>query len=457
MNRSCHTSTVCVGVAGSKDRSGRTSTHPIRLLLLAVGTIVVIVTGLAQFNQLFRSQLNAPIDFAAFWAAGHLAVEGENAYRGDQLAEVQASVGLTDLAVTAWNPPWTLALLMPIGAVPFRAAYGLWVLAHLGLMAASALMLWKAFDAPKRHGWLPLVIAFTFVPTVFLIGGGQLTAVVLFGLAGFALACRMERPILAGAALALVAVKPHLLVPFGVWLLISGCRTPFGRRVLLGALAAGVLMCVPPTLAAPRVWLDYFAALTGPPTAGIRPRSAWQPPLVGWWLRQPSPGAPFWVQWTPTALAALVTAAWCVRTRSRFTAPEALARLPWLVGVSLLVAPYGAWAYDLVLLLFAVLAVSARLADAPDRRAGIAVAWLMSVNAVSLVMMLLGASSEWYVWFAPCVLLGAWAVRVEEPDPASPTPENKTDGVPRELSPACFLGTGDGLGSSSAPHAESHA
>jgi hypothetical protein len=120
------------------------------------------------------------------------------------------------------------------------------------------------------------------------------------------------------------------------------------------------------------------------------------------------PGTPFGVQWLPTAFAALAVAIWCVKHRTRLTPSDAITHLPWLVGLSLLVAPYGAWAYDLVLMLGPVLVVAARLARAPDRRAIAAGgAWLASVNAVSLVMMLNGVSSEWYVWFAPCTLLGA--------------------------------------------------
>ena len=383
-----------------------------RRALLAVGAVVALAAGASQLDRLFRGGLNAPLDFAAFWAAGRLTVDGENPYSGDRLRDAQASVGLTDLAVIAWNPPWTLTLLMPFGAVPFRAAYGLWVVVHLALVAASAALLWRAFDGPKRFAWVPLLIALTFVPTAFLIGGGQLTAVVLFGLAGFAAACRAERPLLAGAALALCATKPHLFVPLGVWLLFSACRSPFGTRVLLGAFAAGALLCVPPTLAVPSVWDDYFAAVTDPPDARIRPLAEWKPPLVGWWLRQAVPGTPFAVQWLPAVLAAVAVVVWCLKRRARLTPAESLTRLPWLVGVSLLVAPYGAWSYDLVLLLVPVLAVAAQVARAPERCAVAAgIACLAGVNAVSLAMMLNGVSSEWYVWFAPCALLCAWTVR----------------------------------------------
>jgi hypothetical protein len=417
---------------------------PFRRVLLAVGVVVALSVGVSQFDRLFRGGLSAPVDFAAFWAAGQLTVEGENPYSGDRLRDAQAAVGLTDLAVIAWNPPWTLSLLMPFGALPFRAAYGLWVLVHLALIAASALLLWRAFDGPKRFAWVPLVLALTFVPTAFLIGNAQLTAVVLFGVASFATACRAERPLLAGAAIALCATKPHLFVPLGVWLLFSAGRSAFGRRVLLGAIVVGILMCIPPTLAVPRVWNDYLAAVTGPPDARIRPLAEWKPPLLGWWMRQAVARTPFWVQWLPMMLAAVAVGAWCVRSRARLTPAEALTHLPWLIGVSLLVAPYGAWSYDLVLLLVPVLAVTAHQANAPDRRTiATGVVWLGSVNAVSLVMMFNGVSSEWYVWFTPCVLTGVWWMRRPTPFPE----KEETESQRQALAPL-LLGEGLGRGSS---------
>jgi hypothetical protein len=179
-------------------------------------------------------------------------------------------------------------------------------------------------------------------------------------------------------------------------------------------------MCVPPALAVPHVWADYIAAVTGPPDPRIRPLAEWKPPLVGWWVRQAVPGTPFWVQWGITAVAALAAVAWCVRTRPRLTPSEALTHLPWLIGVSLLVAPYGSWAYDLVLLLPAVLAVAARMSSAPNRRAiVVGVAFLLSVNMVSLALMLNSVSSEWYVWFAPCVLLACFAFHSNARSPVS--------------------------------------
>jgi uncharacterized membrane protein len=204
-------------------------------------------------------------------------------------------------------------------------------------------------------------------------------------------------------------VKPHLLALFALWLLWEAYRNAAGRKVVLAGVVVGVCACVPPTLANPHVWNDYIRAVTAPSSAEHHHLSDWAPPLAGWWLRQAVPGQPFWVQWVPLFLA-VAGSVCCWRTIQSHRKSQADA-LPWLVGCSLLVAPYGVWQHDLVLLLVPVLAVAARLAERFDTAAvRVGLTWLASVNAVSLAMMLEQAGSRWYVWFTPCVLLGCAVV-----------------------------------------------
>jgi hypothetical protein len=235
-------------------------------------------------------------------------------------------------------------------------------------------------------------------------------------LAGFAYCIRRDRPLAAGAFAALTAVKPHLLVLFAVALLIEATRNTRGRKVVLAGLGVGLLACLIVTLANPGVWEDYVRAVTSPSSADHHHLSDWAPPLAGWWLRQVVPGQPFWVQWVPLAVAVWVsvwyfgmTCSSCQPTR---TNPALMVdSFPWVVGFSLLVAPYGVWQHDLILILVPVLAVAARVTERPDAAvvaAGIGL--FVCVNAVSLVMMLEKAGSRWYVWFAPCVLLGCAVV-----------------------------------------------
>lgn len=384
------------------------SPSPLRSSLLAAGAVVAVCAGVAQLDRLFRGGLNAPLDFAEYWTAGALNAGGRDPYSGANVRAVQRGLGLDDTAIMMWNPPWVLTLVMPLGLLPFRIAYGVWVLLHLALVVVSAELLWRTFGGPARARPVAYAVALTFAPTVFLIGAGQITAVALFGLAGYLYYSRAGRPLTAGACAALTAVKPHLLVLFALGLLLAARRVQ-GRKVLLGGVLVGALACVPPTLANPDVWAQYRAAVAGPSTPDHNHVSVWAPPIAGWWLRQAVPGHPFAVQWAPLVAAVGAFTVW--RWRTRGAGAERAEYLPWVVGLSLLAAPYGAWAFDLVLLLVPVLAVAARLAATPNRRAVVVgTGWLVCANAAALAMMLNHVPAQWYVWFAPFVMLGAVAV-----------------------------------------------
>jgi len=379
--------------------------HATRRTLLALGVLATLAAGGFVADNLFRGGLQAPFDFTEYWAAGRLNARGENPYDGSNVRAVQRGIGLDDTAIMMWNPPWTLALVMPVGLLDFRTAYGVWVLANVALLLASAELLWRGFGGDPARRWLAYLLALTFVPTIFLIGSGQITGVVLVGLAGFLVLAGANRPLLAGAVGALTAVKPHLLALFALWLLLDAIRSRAGRRVVLGGLLVGLAACVSPTVANPDVWAQYLTATTGPSSADHHNLARWTPPLLGWWLRTAVPGQPFWVQWVPLALAAVGFAAWYRGADHNRPAAD---RLPWVVGLSLLFAPYGVWQHDLVLLLVPILATAT---EVKGRRAVVvALGWLAAVNALALAMMVKRISSEWYVWVTPVVLLGCAVV-----------------------------------------------
>jgi hypothetical protein len=377
---------------------------------LAVGVAAAAAAGLGGLvlTRLTADQVQVPLDFAEYYTAGHLNLYGRNPYDGGNVRPFQHDLGLRDTAIMMWNPPWTLTLVMPLGALPFRAAYALWVLLNLGLLVVAAELLWRGFGGPSGARGVAYVLTLSFVPTIFLIGSGQITAVVLVGLAGFLAAARAGRWGVAGAAGALTAVKPHLLGLFALMLVLDAIRARSGRRVVLAGLIVGLLACVPPTLANPDVWNQYHAATTGGDSADHHGLTHWAPPLAGWWLRT-GLGLPFAAQFLPFAVAAVAFVVWYGR-QPPTEASNVADRLPVVVGLSLLAAPYGVWQFDLVLLLVPVLATAARLARRPNPIAiAVGVVVLLLANAAALAMMMNGAESKWYVWFAPVVLGGCWA------------------------------------------------
>lgn len=390
-----------------------------RRALLACAVLAILAAGGVALTNLFLRDREPPVDFAEVYVAAEQNLGGNSPYDAKALREAQRRIGHNaEHAVMMWMPPWVLTIVMPFAALPFRAAYGLWALVHIGLVLLAAELLWRGFaptGAERRaehlkRRWVAHLLALTFAPTTYLIGIGQITAVVLAGLAGFLVLIRANRPLAAGAAVALTATKPHLLTVFAVWMLLEALRARAGRRVVLGGALVGAAACVPPTLANPHVWEQYARAVTAPQSADHLSVKNWATPLVAGWVRAALPGQPFWVQFVPTVLAVLAFGVWFATARPAGE-PDWPRALPWAVGLSLFVAPYGAWAFDLVLLVVPILAVGARVCAAPNPVAvWVGVGWLAAVNAVVIVMMLRVASSEWYVWVTPAVLLGALVV-----------------------------------------------
>ena len=67
---------------------------------------------------------------------------------------------------------------------------------------------------------LAVIIAFTFVPTLFVLNMGQIAPLILLGVVGFLHFEKHKYWGLAGCALPLIAIKPHLLYLFWIALLL---------------------------------------------------------------------------------------------------------------------------------------------------------------------------------------------------------------------------------------------
>lgn len=75
-----------------------------RGLLGAGGGAVLIVAGVV-LDGLFRTDLQAPLDFAECWVAGWLNLQGHNPYDGTLVRDTQRALGLDAMAIMMWNPP----------------------------------------------------------------------------------------------------------------------------------------------------------------------------------------------------------------------------------------------------------------------------------------------------------------------------------------------------------------
>ncbi|HEX4607792.1 MAG TPA: glycosyltransferase family 87 protein, partial [Urbifossiella sp.] len=368
-----------------------------RRLFTAAG--VVLAAGLlaGQVRALLADPtVWPPDDFVEYWAAARLTLTGGNPYDPAQLLPLQLSAGRdTDEAVMMWNPPWALAAVLPLGLLPAREAQLLWLAANLLAAGFCGDRLWLRFGGDPARRWVGWAAALGFIPTLFALQSGQIGPLLLLGAVLFLEAERRGWPALAGAATVLLAIKPHLA--YLVWAAIL-CDAVARRRaaVLVGGAVTGVLATAVPLLFDPQVVHQYADAM------GNRPPDQWVSPTPGTVLRLAFGEERFGLQFVPV-VAGCAWFAWYWRKAGRTW--DWADQLPLLLLVSFVTAPYGAWPFDLVLLLPAGVRLLAGGAPRP------VLAGLLAVNLACLVMNVLRTGSFPFLWVAPA-LLGLYVVGV---------------------------------------------
>lgn len=372
------------------DRWLRSARYRRLVLLLALvgGLAFAALRGFDAYLGGFGSI--GSLDFIEYWSAGRLAMDGGNPYDPVSMLAVQRAVewpyGSPNLM---WNPPWTLALAMPLALLPFRVATFIWLLLGVILVLASGFFLWRYFVPQSRRYWIGLLLAACFLPGWSVLYLGQVSLWVLAGIVGFLWASRTERDLVAGAALAPLMIKPHLTYLFSLavlWWVWREQRWGVLIGWLVGLLgASGIVLAVDRN-----VFGEYLATATSPPLY-------WATPTLGTWLRVLFGIERRWLQFIPSLLgiAGLVVCAWRRRSPWRW---ELLA--PRLLLASVVTSSYG-WSHDQVVLLPVVVALVAEL-RAHHRLRRIGVLLLVVVAQLGLAAM-----SRWHVpdafaiWHAP--------------------------------------------------------
>ena len=293
-----------------------------------------------------------------------------------------------------WNPPWSLAVVLPLGLFPAREAQLLWLAVNFAAIFFCGDRLWLLLGGARERRWVGWAIALAVLPTLFALQSGQIGPLLLLGAVLFLECERRGWHFAAGAATVLLAIKPHLA--YLVWVAILFDAVARGRwRIVLGGAVAGLVCC--------GCCRSHSTRMSGSSTptrsatarrrSGCRRRSA---RCCGW----RSAGAAFGLQFVPVAVG-LAWFAWHWRsTTKEWNWRE---QLPLLLLVSFVTAPYGAWPFDMVLLLPAAMWLVLRAGTAV--RVGPSIAGLIAVNVGCLVLNLLKISSFWFLWVSPAVLL----------------------------------------------------
>jgi hypothetical protein len=344
---------------------------------------------------------NAPStrDYIFFWATGQQLAHHANPYDPVAVTRIERSAGLpANLNPGVMrNPPWALPLVFPLGFLSLRVGWILWALLLLTCLVVSVHLLWIIYGRPRNRRYL---LGYTFGPALICLTFGQTS---LFALLGLVLFLRLHhtRPFLAGAALWLCALKPHLFLPFSV-VLIAWVMVSRSYKLLAGAAVAMAASCAIIFAIDPLAWIQYSQMVR---SSGIEKEYI---PCLSYLLRDWLSPHSIWLQYLPAALGCTWAMAYFWPRRHTW---DWMKNGSPLMLVSILVAPYS-WIYDQGLVIPALLrgAFLARF-----RSLLIALAFMSALVEIALFRSLSHPNDMvfWTYWTAPAWL--AWYLIVSIP------------------------------------------
>ena len=454
----------------------------VRLVFITIAGIGVAMAGSQITHRLYEDPgLLSPIDSLEYWGAARLNLDGHDPYDPIALRDLQkqANPEYIKNAIMMWNPPFTFSITMPLGGLSWRTAQILWMALQLGSILIASDLFWRYYGGSAKYCWVAWFLALLFGPTLMLLRVGQIAGFLVLAMAVFLYAARYKRPILMGIAVAVMLIKPHLFVLFGICFLLEaflGRRTAspsdpdtttintpsFFPGLVLGLLTIGMLVagvwvdtfimpeyvslywwiatvaaglwllivfrwahrnrlrhhlafragCVAmvvlivtslvPMAWNRHVWSQYITLTQRPPSADFDHRSVFEQPTIGYAIRRLVPKEPFEAQFYPVFIAAsCLPLYWLLRRRNW----DWEAEMPRLTLGCALTACYGAWFFDLVILLLPVIqaAVWLRLAS-----------WLLQLFFLMffLVITVLAVGSlgkdlfAYHLWVTPWITVG---------------------------------------------------
>ena len=212
-----------------------------RLRLLVLFLLVLTVAYARQFAV----SSTAGQDFRVFYAAARVSASGASPYDWGALGRAEESLYNAperlrpgDRAYYEFlafpEGPWLAAALVPLTALPWRAAFAVFDALLLAAMAAGALLIGRTLGWAGRPRTLA-ALCVVLCPIGFLnLFMGQASAIVFFGLAAAWALARGGRPVWAGLLLTLSWIKPNIGLPL---VIVVALLEPAG----LGRLLAGFL------------------------------------------------------------------------------------------------------------------------------------------------------------------------------------------------------------------------
>jgi hypothetical protein len=302
-------------------------------LVVAFCTLAFALTLLGVLHSILEKNAAGKRDFVEYWSTSHLLAKHVNPYDSTALLETERGIGLpADVSVMVLpNPPIALLFVAPLDLLPAATALWVWCFALVLCLGVSVAAVRRVHS--RSSSTLDL-LGYSFAPVLCCLLMGQMSMFILLGLALF-LVWNNTRPIAAGCALCLCLLKPHLLLPFAVVLLVWAVQTS-KYRLLVGSVI-GLTVAIAGVLALDHHAFAQYSAMM----AAARVDKTPIPCLSNALRRAIAPDA-MWLQYLPAALGSIWALEYYRRRRNSW---DWASHGSLLALVSFAVAPYS-WLTD---------------------------------------------------------------------------------------------------------------
>ncbi|MEQ1930035.1 MAG: glycosyltransferase family 87 protein [Parvularculaceae bacterium] len=220
------------------------------IFLVASITIVVGYRFAPEMFRLPQNRTEAPIaeDLAAFHRAGEMARSGAAADAYDPTV-FRAGLAPHQQGLLWLNPPHAFLLMAPVTAAPYGATKLLWLIALVGCFVGVL-----RIAGARARAFIP----FALLSPALLIAAAllQLGPFIALGLSA-ALLMAPTRPILAGALLALLTMKPQ----YGLMAPLFLAATGQWRAIVAAAAFTCVLVALSCAFFGYETWVAFFESI----------------------------------------------------------------------------------------------------------------------------------------------------------------------------------------------------
>jgi alpha-1,2-mannosyltransferase len=200
----------CIMAAMGKDKKDR------KLAILDAATVLICLV-LPSALLIPWDSLSGATDFPNYYCAAKMLLQGQagiaydavklGAYENELLPALKGRImPFLLFPVLAW-------IVSPLGLLPYGVAFVVWTVLLYGCLCAAFFIFARVFDLSRRERLWAAALLGASGPCLEAIRVGQLSCVLLLGLAGVAYGIKYRSLMPAGLSQAILWLKPHLLLP----------------------------------------------------------------------------------------------------------------------------------------------------------------------------------------------------------------------------------------------------